>query len=62
MKLFLGIRILRGKDYISLDQSTYINAISHKSMMFDCRPNKTPIKEKIEYDKLNSNEFCFLNL
>ena len=57
MKLFLGIRILRGRDYVSLNQSTYINAILHKSMMFDYKPDKTPIIGKIEYEKLNSNEF-----
>jgi transposase InsO family protein len=56
IKLFLGIRIERNNDTLTLDQSIYLKAILDKFNMTECKPVKTPINMKIDYEKLNSEE------
>jgi hypothetical protein len=56
IKLFLGIKIERNNDTLTLDQSIYLKAILDKFNMTECKPVKTPINMKIDYEKLNSDE------
>ena len=57
IKVFLGVRILRDNNKISLDQTSYINTVLHKFNIYDCKPNKTPLVEKLEFDKLDLDEY-----
>ena len=43
IQLFLGIRILRDNNKISLDQTSYVNTILHRFDMYDSKPKKTPL-------------------
>ena len=56
-QLFLGIRILRDNNKISLDQTSYVNTVLYKLNIYDCKPNKTPLVEKLEFDKLDLDEY-----
>lgn len=56
IKLFLGIKITRSFDKITLDQSTYIKTILSKFNMHDCKPVNTPLENKLNYEALNSDE------
>lgn len=56
IKLFLGIKITRHANEITLDQSVYIKTVLNKFNMHDCKPVKTPIENKLNYDALNSEE------
>lgn len=55
IKLFLGIRIIKTKDKITLDQSIYLQNILNKFSMSDCNPSKSPLPNKINYFALNSD-------
>ena len=49
IKLFLGIRIIRENDKISLDQTSCINKILRKLNMNESKHNKTPLVEKVNF-------------
>lgn len=55
IKLFLGIRIERNKDKISLDQSTYLQNVLNRYSMSDCNSSKSPFSSKLNYTALNSD-------
>lgn len=57
IKLFLGIKVERSKDKISLDQSAYIRTILEKFKMIDCNSVSTPLPSKLNYEALNSEEY-----
>lgn len=56
IRLFLGIKIERENDTISLDQSAYIRTILNKYKMDECNPVSTPLETKLNYEALNSDE------
>ena len=56
IKLFLGIRVLRSENKITLDQSAYIKTILDKFNMSDCKAVSTPLENKLNYRVLNSDE------
>lgn len=56
IKLFLGMRVTRCNDMISLDQSAYIKSVLHKFKMYDCNPVSTPLETKPNYEALNEDE------
>lgn len=56
IKLFLGIKIERLNNKITLDQNAYIKTILKKFNMLDCNPALTPLETKINYIALNSDE------
>ena len=56
VKLFLGIRVERKENKISLSQSAYIKSVLEKFSMQDCKPVESPLPTKIDYDALNSDE------
>lgn len=49
IKLFLGMRIIRRDNSISMDQSSYILNILNKFQMTNCKPAATPIDEKVDH-------------
>lgn len=56
IKYFIGMRITRTNDKITLDQNKYLQTVLQKFNMQDCKPQKTPIETKINYVALNSDE------
>lgn len=56
IKFFLGIRVTRYNDKITLDQSAYINTVLSKFNMQDANSVKTPLENKLNYEALNSDE------
>lgn len=53
IKLFLGIKITRNNDTVTLDQSAYIKTILEKLVLQpDCNPISTPL-DKPNYEALN---------
>ncbi|CAH2090566.1 unnamed protein product [Euphydryas editha] len=58
IKLFLGIKVTRENDNITLDQSSYIKSILNKYGMQDCKPISTPLETKLNYEALNSDIVC----
>lgn len=56
IKLFLGIKITRHENVITLDQSAYIKSILNKFNMYDCKAVSTPMENKLNYEALNSDE------
>lgn len=56
IKLFLGMRIERNNESIAMDQSSYVKSILSKFNMSECKPNKTPLTEKIDYERLNDDQ------
>lgn len=58
VKLFLGIRITRSKDQITLDQTAYIKTISNSFRMNDCKPAQTPLESKLNFEALNLDINC----
>lgn len=56
IKLFLGIRIERTRDTITLDQSIYLQNVLSKFSMSDCNPSKSPFPTKLDHTALNSDE------
>ena len=57
IKLFLGIRIIRTENKITLDQSAYIKTILNKFNMNGCHSVSTPMECKIDYFALDSNTY-----
>lgn len=58
IKYILGIRITRDYNSITLDQTTYINNILRSYNMYDCNAIKTPLPERLEFERLNSDVAC----
>lgn len=56
IKLFLGIKIDRSDNEITLNQSAYIEKVLRKFKMHDCNPISTPLEVKLNYEALNSEE------
>lgn len=56
--LFLGIKVTRTNNKITLDQSAYIRTILARFGMEDCNPVKTPSETKFNFEALNSDEPC----
>lgn len=56
IKLFLGIKIERTDNMITMSQSAYIKTILNKFNMHDCKPVSTPLPSKLNYTALNSEE------
>ena len=56
IKLFVGIKIERSDNEITLDQSAYIKTILNKFNMYDCKAVSTPLENKLDYVALNSDE------
>ena len=56
IKLFLGIKIERTENKITLDQCAYIKTILNKFKMQDCKPVNTPLPSKLDYKALNTVE------
>lgn len=57
IKLFLGIRIERTCNKITLDQSLYLNNVLKKFSMSDCKSIKSPLPYKLNYSLLKSDEY-----
>lgn len=57
IKLFLGIKIERTDNKITLNQSTYLKSILSKFNMSNCKSISSPLPNKINYTALNSEEF-----
>ena len=58
IKYFLGIKIERNIDKITLDQSAYIKNVLLKYRMSECNSINTPLETKLNYEGLNSDENC----
>lgn len=56
IKVFLGIKIERSRNAISLDQSQYLKSVLNKFNMQDCKAVSTPLPNKVNYEALNSDE------
>lgn len=56
IKLFLGIRIRRNKEILTLDQSSYIKTVLNKFKMQDCNAVSTPLENRLDYKALNLEE------
>lgn len=56
VKHFLGIRVQRTENTITLDQSYYLKTVLKKFNMSECRPVSTPLENKLNYHELNSDE------
>ncbi|WVZ94594.1 hypothetical protein U9M48_040467 [Paspalum notatum var. saurae] len=48
---YLGIEVEQRKDGITLCQSSYARKLLERSGMGECRPNKTPMEEKLKLSK-----------
>lgn len=58
IKFFLGIKVERYMDQISLNQSAYIKTLLNKFNMSGCNPVSTPTEVKLNYEALNSDISC----
>ena len=56
IKYFLGIKITRNENEITLDQSAYIKTILEKFNMSQCNPISTPLETNLNYPALNSDK------
>lgn len=56
IKVFLGIRIERSENSITLDQTVYLKTVLSKFKMQDCNPVSTPLPNKLDYVALNSDD------
>lgn len=61
IRWFLGIRISKQSNKVSLDQSAYINELLRKYNMQDCNSHQTPIPSNLNWEGLNSDEPCEYN-
>lgn len=55
VKLFLGIRIMRTENTVSLDQSYYLKTVLNKYMC-ECKSVNTPLENKLNYEELNMDQ------
>lgn len=56
IKLFLGIRICRTQNSITLDQTNYINQALAKFRMVDSRSATTPMEVKVNHLEMQKND------
>lgn len=56
IKLFIGIKVERSNNKITLDQSAYIKTVLEKFNTTDCKSVSTPLPSKIDYVALNLDE------
>lgn len=56
VRLFLGIRVQRSKDTITLDQTNYLKSVLNKFNMAECKPVSTPLENKLNYVELNTDQ------
>ncbi|CAK9801638.1 Copia protein [Anthophora plagiata] len=56
IRFFLGIKVERIEDRITLDQSTYIKTVLEKFNMHESKAVSTPLLSKLNYVALNSDE------
>lgn len=54
IRFFLGIKIQRSGNKLTLDQSAYIKTVLEKFNMVDCNPVKTPLVSNINFINLES--------
>lgn len=54
INFFLGIKINRSEDTITLDQSAYLKTVLTKFNMIDCKSVNTPLTVNLNYTALNS--------
>lgn len=57
IKLFLGIRVERTENSITIDQISYLQSVLQKFNMSECKAIKTPLPNKIDYQALNCDEY-----
>src|SRR6266576_1199903 len=57
LKHFLGIKVDRTENTISLSQSVFLESILSRFRMTDCHPCKTPLEVGLDYEKLNVDDF-----
>lgn len=57
IKLFLGMRIIRNNNMLTIDQTEYIKSLLDKFEMSDCNPVSTPFESKVDYSKLNDDVY-----
>lgn len=57
IKMFLGIRVNRINNIITLDQTNYLEGVLSKFNMTECNPINTPLPTKLDYVALNKDEF-----
>lgn len=60
----LGMRLIRKKDKITLDQSTYIKNVLERFNMLDCKPANTPMEKGIKFTvgKETQDKYNYRNL
>lgn len=56
IKYFIGIKVSRQENKIELSQSAYINKVLQKFGMDGCNPVSTPLRSKLNFEDLNSDE------
>ena len=67
LEWFLGMRVTKHKDGITLDQETYIKQILETFGMQDCNPSKTPAENNLKLeiakeDSARANQFEYRSL
>ncbi|KAG6465891.1 hypothetical protein O3G_MSEX015473 [Manduca sexta] len=60
----LGMKVIKSKNKVTLDQSGYILKVLEKFNMLDCKPAKTPLEKGIKFPKCDKKDerFCYRNL
>lgn len=57
INFFLGIRIERSEEKITLDQTAHLKSVLNKFNMSDCNAVSTPLPVKLDYKALNSEQY-----
>lgn len=57
IKFFLGIKVERKGNIITLDQSSYLKTVLKRFNMSDCKDISTPLPTKLNYAGLDSDEY-----
>lgn len=57
IKFFLGIRVERKNDKLTLDQTSYLRSILIKYNMYDCKSVTTQMPAKLDYQTLFSDKY-----
>ena len=56
ISFFLGIKVKRKDDRLTLDQTAYINRLLEKFNIYECKPVSAPLPSKLDYSALNSDK------
>lgn len=56
LRLFLGIKVERNENELSINQSVYLKTVLKKFNMTDCKTVNTPLLTKLDYEALNSTQ------